>query len=154
MSLHCLTDFTYLGVIFPLKALAASRFSTQYCPVLPSNLTMRLSSVVFRVSMIRKLLALPGVFRRLLFDSRSTVARLSNRPLDPARTARDRKVPGSKHACAISFFLRQRKLVGISRWPSSQHCSHTARPTLLKCENEYLVLALGEKLQSRQFRPG
>ena len=68
------------------------------------------------------------------------------------RRTRDRDVPGSKLAWVIWIFPR--KWIGIARWPSSlgmlirpslDQCSPIGRPSLLKCKNEYLVLALGEE---------
>ena len=47
-----------------LAACTASCLSSRYCPVLHSSQALRLSSRVFRVSLVRKLLGVPAVSRR------------------------------------------------------------------------------------------
>ena len=56
-----------------LTARTASRFSSRYCPVFSSSLALRLSSMMFRVSLVRKPLGVPGVSRRLPSDTFRTL---------------------------------------------------------------------------------
>ena len=52
-----------------LTARTPSRSSVRCCPVLHSSLALRDSSTMFRVSLIRKVLDVPGVSRRQLSDT-------------------------------------------------------------------------------------
>ena len=71
------------------------------------------------------------------------------------RRTRDREVPGSKLACATWFFPQARKLnrhCQVAHFARNAHWAEPsplfaerARPTPLKCTNEYLVLPLGEE---------